>query len=145
MWTAYLRHAGLPADTALPPVWHFCDNQVDADVCAALVRSGEKRATAPSLWGLQHRDEPVPAVGSLNIVTTWDGEASSIIRTTRVEIVPFAEVSADHAREEGEGDRSLASWRVTHAAYYARELAGTGHQVSAEMPIVCERFEVVFP
>jgi uncharacterized protein YhfF len=145
MWREYCAVAAMPPDTPLPPVWHFCDNRADADVCAALVRGGRKRATAPSLWGLLSRGEPLPDVGTLDLITAWDGEARAIIRTTRVVICPFSHVSADHAAAEGEGDGSLSWWRRVHLEYYSRELAETQYTVSEEMPIVCQYFELVYP
>ena len=145
MWTAYRTAAKLRADAPLPPVWHFCDNQQDADECVRLVLAGRKRATAPSLWGFQHRGEAVPAVGSLDLVTTWEGEACAVIRTSRVEVLPFSEVPAELAAAEGEGDGSLAWWRRVHRLYYARELAGTPYTPSEDMPVVCQYFDVVYP
>jgi uncharacterized protein YhfF len=145
MWMEFCATSSLSPGVPLPPVWHFCDTEKDADICAALVVGGQKRATAPSLWGLAHRGEPVPVVGGLDLVTTWNGEACAIIRTTRVEIHPFVEVSAEHAIAEGEGDRSLAWWRNAHRAYYERELAGTPYTPSDDMPVVCQYFELVYP
>jgi uncharacterized protein YhfF len=145
MWREYCAVAALPLDTPVPPTWHFCDNQADADACATLVRAGRKRATAPSLWGLRHRSEPIPEVGALELVTTWDGEACAIIRTTRVDVCPFALVSAEHAAAEGEGDCSLEWWRHAHRQYYARELADTPYTPTDDMPVVCQYFELVYP
>lgn len=147
MWAAYLRSTGVAApETADPPSsGHFCDNQPDADECAALVERGLKRATAPSLWWFVATRTPLPRVGDLHVVTDWSGEARCVIRTTAVEIVPFEQVSAEHAAAEGEGDRSLAHWRRVHRDYYERELAGTGREPAEDMPIVCERFAVVYP
>jgi uncharacterized protein YhfF len=145
MWADFRAAGALSPDMPLPPVWHFCDTEKEADICAALVLAGQKRATAPSLWGLAHRGEPVPQVGDLDVVTTWDGEARAIIRTTRVEIHPFLEVSPAHATAEGEGDGSLAWWRRAHRAYYERELAGTPYTPSDDMPVVCQYFEIAYP
>ncbi|HEU4367486.1 MAG TPA: ASCH domain-containing protein [Methylomirabilota bacterium] len=46
-------------------------------------------------------------------------------------------------RTEGEGDRSLVSWRKAHWAYFGRVCERLGRQRSARMPVVCERFRVV--
>jgi uncharacterized protein YhfF len=145
MWLEYAAAAGLPPQTPLPPVWHFCDTEPDADECAKLVLTGRKRATAPSLWGLLHRGESIPTVGSLDLVTTWDGEACAIIRTLAVAVVPFSAVTAEHAAAEGEGDASLAWWRRTHWEYYERELMDTPYAPSDDMPVVCQHFDVVYP
>jgi uncharacterized protein YhfF len=147
MWRAFLESGLAPPglDAERISAWHFCDTRTDADLCAALVLQGRKRATAPSAWWFESRGEPLPRPGEHHVVTDWDGVAQCVIRTTRVEVVPFRDVSAEHAAAEGEGDGSLDDWRRTHRAYYHRELAGTGYAPSDDMPIVCERFAVVYP
>jgi uncharacterized protein YhfF len=129
----------------MPAAWHFCDTKADANALVALVLRGVKRATSPSLWELEARRIPVPQVGTLNIVTDWDGLARCIIETTDVKIRPFHEVPASHAAREGEGDGSLAHWRRTHWAYYHRVLADTPYEPCRDMPVVCEHFRVVHP
>lgn len=144
LWSAYCAMSEADPAATPPPAWHFCDNPADADECAQLVLSGAKRATAPSLWGFEVRGEPLPAIGSLDIVTTWDGKACALIRTTQVDIVPFDSVDAAFAAAEGEGDGSLEYWRRVHWAYYARELEGSRFVSVAEMPVVCQQFEVIY-
>lgn len=147
MWHSYLSTLGETPETATQPLssWHFCDNAADANECAELVRQGIKTATAPSLWYFEVRNEPIPQPGDLHVITDWKGEAQCIICTTRVEVVPFDEVTAEHAAAEGEGDRSLEFWRRVHWEYYHRELEGSPLAPQDDMPIVCERFEVVYP
>ena len=145
LWADYLAGSGQPHSTPLPAAWHFCDNELDADVCANLVLAGRKCATAPSLWFFELRGAVPPSAGNLDIVTNWKGIARCIIQTTAIHIVRFRDVTAEHARLEGEGDGSLESWRTVHWAYYQRELKGTKYAPTEEMPIVCEYFEMVFP
>ena len=54
------------------------------------------------------------------IVTDGRGIPHALIATTRVDVVPFDEVSAEHAFLEGEGDRSLATSSDTPAGRKAR-------------------------
>lgn len=145
MWMAYMKFCGKPSTLSQPASSHFCDNQADADICAALVMSGRKRATTPSLWFFESRGLPSPRVGDLDIVTNWAGRAQCIIRTSAVSIVRFCDVTADHAMAEGEGDCSLESWRAVHRQYYQRELEGTKYVPSEDMPVVCQYFERIYP
>ena len=147
MWRASLSSLGETPETTTRPLsaWHFCDNEADANECAELVKQGIKTATAPSLWYFETQRESLPGPGDLQVITDWAGEAQCVIRTIRVEIVPFNEVSAEHAAAEGEGDRSLAFWRRVHWDYYHRELEGSSFAPREDMPIVCKRFEVVYP
>ena len=147
LWRAFLESGLAPPNLPVEPVsaWHFCDTPAEADECAALVLARRKVATAPSLWGFEARGEEPPRPGDYHVVTNWAGEAQCVIRTETVTVVPFDQVSAEHAAAEGEGDGTLAQWRTTHWAYYMRELAGTGFTPRADMPVVCEYFRMVYP
>ena len=79
------------------------------------------------------------------MITDWSGAARCVIRTVTVEVVAFDAVSEEFAATEGEGDGSLAYWREAHWTAFSRELEGTGRALRPDMPVVCERFEVVFP
>lgn len=143
LWAAYIDDNPGAAGKRVV-VDHFCDNRADADVLAALVLAGIKRATACSVAELQAAGEPLPQPGDHLIVTDWSGVAQCIACTTHVEIVRFGDVSAEFAAAEGEGDGSLAYWQQTHRAYYQRVLAGTGVVVDDDLLIACERFERVY-
>lgn len=125
-------------------MFHFCDNEVDADICADLVLSGQKRATAASLAELEAGGDTVPQCGDLSIVTRWSGEPVAIIRTIKVTVRKYCDIDAEFAALEGEGDGSLEWWRTAHEAYYRRVLAGTGTDFSGDLMIACEEFELVF-
>ena len=146
LWAAFLEArpgvAG-PGDTY--SAWHFCDNQADADELVELVLAGRKRATAGALWSYEAEDEPLPRAGDFSVITDWSGAARCIIRTVTVEVVAFDAVSEEFAAAEGEGDCSLAFWRDAHRAAFSRELEASGRSPQPDMPVVCERFEVVFP
>ncbi len=142
LWSRY-RTFDPSAPMALPLVYHFCDNQKDADICASLVVAGKKRATATSLAELALTGDPMPRTGDLAIITTFAGDAVAVIRTTFVEVRRFADVDAAFARLEGEGDLTLAWWRNAHRAYYERALADTDVVVDDNLEIICESFEVV--
>jgi uncharacterized protein YhfF len=125
-------------------IFHFCDNRVDAEECLRLVLAGQKKATAASLPEYELCGDPLPNPGDLNVVTDFDGTAHAVIRTTDVEVKRFADVDAQFAREEGEGDLTLEWWRRAHHAYFTRALSGTKFAVDDDLLITCERFELVF-
>jgi uncharacterized protein YhfF len=144
-WQEYL--ASLPP-SAVPPadkfeVWHFCDNQPDADELGELARGGVKTATASAL-GAYLPHEPLPVVGGLSIITNWAGEPLILVETTEVEIVPFNQVGARQAYDEGEGSRSLDYWREVHWICFGRDLRGLGKEPAHDMPVVCEHFRILY-
>ena len=142
LWDRYRAiNPDAPADT--PRSFHFCDNQVDADLCANLVAIGQKRATATSIAELELAGDPIPRVGDYWIVTDWAGNAVALIRTASVETKRFGEIDEEFARTEGEGDLSLEWWRAAHQRYYENVLAGSQFTVDGDLEIVCERFTLV--
>ncbi|MER3319314.1 MAG: ASCH domain-containing protein [Allomuricauda sp.] len=127
-----------------PKVIHFCDNESDANTCADLACKEIKRATSHSLKGLQLRNESLPKIGNFYVVTDWEGHAKCIIRTTAVKLMPFFSIREEHARLEGEGDKSLEYWKKSHWDYYTRELAEFGKEPKKSMIVVFEEFEMLY-
>jgi uncharacterized protein YhfF len=146
MWQAYLD--SLPDRTIAEKkgfqAWGFGDSPDMADRLGALVKRGIKTATSGSLWHYELDNEPIPQVGDLSIITDGNNEAMCIIETIEAVVTPFNEVDASIAYDEGEGDRTLAYWRRVHEDFFRRTFAGTKLEFSETIPLVCERFQVVF-
>ena len=90
-------------------------------------------------------NEELPKVGDLSIITNWDGEPLCITETIEVQIKAFNKVDEKFAYDEGEGDRSLAYWRKVHWDVFSKECFAIGRELTETMPLLCERFRVVFP
>ena len=106
-----------------------------------LVRDGPKRATTGRLDSFDAEGEPLPVVGGYSVILDGAGQPVCIIRTTRVDTMPFGEVDEEFAWVEGEGDRSLAYWRAAHERFFASE----GTPITDDDLVVLERFELVWP
>lgn len=126
-----------------PPAWCFGATPTQADDLLELVLEGTKTATAGALWDYQAEDEPLPVADSLAILCDGSGRPRALIRTTEVRVVPFNEVNGEHAWLEGEGDRSLVTWQKVHQDFFTR-YAEHDRSFAADMPVVLERFEVLF-
>ncbi|NQS92303.1 MAG: ASCH domain-containing protein [Chloroflexi bacterium] len=124
--------------------YYFCLDEINANICAALVLQGEKRATASLLWWYEVEQEPLPEVGHLSVITNWDGIPQCIIETTSVEIKPFNQVTPEFAFEEGEGDKSLENWKKDHWKFFNMECEEIGRDPSQDMPVILEKFKVIF-
>ncbi|BAN02085.1 ASCH domain-containing protein [Ilumatobacter coccineus] len=144
-WADFLSETGRAEDTPLYDVFHFDDNERDADELAALVLRGTKRATASLQCEYGDDSKRAPMPGDLSVVTTWAGAPVCIIETTAVDVTGFDDVDEDFAAAEGEGDGSLRHWREVHEAYFGRVCERLGREPSDGMPVVCERFRVVYP
>ena len=124
-----------------PEAWAF---GAAPDLLAELVAKGVKTATASAYDKYVHYEEELPKVGDLDMVLDGQGQAIAVIETTKVTVLPFREVSADHAYKEGEGDRSLAYWRQVHEELFTKWLADIGLTFSPESKVVLEEFQVVY-
>jgi len=147
LWRSFLASGSAQAEGAAEAgysAWQFGHGVEQGDRLLDCVLRGPKRATAGALWTYEAEGERVPAPGDYSVILDGRGAARCVIRTTRVDIVPFKEVDAAFAFEEGEGDRSLAYWREAHWEYFVRELSDLGREAAPDMPVVCERFEVVY-
>jgi len=61
-----------------------------------------------------------------------------------VEVCAFRDVSKEFAAQEGEGDGTLEYWRNVHWKYFGRVCEELGREISEDMLVVCEPFEVVY-
>lgn len=132
-----------PLEVLTPPAWAFGATPEEADELLALVLAGTKTATASALWDYEAEGEQPPQVGALSIVLDGAGHPRALLETTEVTVVPFDEVSAEHAFDEGEGDRSLAHWREVHERFFTDTMSHRGF--APDMPVVLERFRLLHP
>jgi uncharacterized protein YhfF len=117
----------------------FGDNPALADELLALVLSGRKTATCGALRDYAAgASDPMPVVGRRDVVLDGQGKRAAVIETVEVMIRRFDEVDDAFAREEGEGDLTLADWRRGHQIYFGRNGG-----FSPDMELVCERFRLV--
>jgi uncharacterized protein YhfF len=144
-WQAYL--ASLPAGAERPTTyqaWGFGDGPDMADDLGHLVKTGVKTATCSLLWEYEADGEPVPQVGDFSVILDGAGQPLCVIETIELEPKPYNQVEAQFAYDEGEGDRSLTYWREVHWQFFSRSCARIGREISETMPLLGERFRVVF-
>jgi uncharacterized protein YhfF len=115
-----------------------------ADELGALIASGTKTATCSALWEYEAEGERLPEIGVKTVVLDGNGDPLCIVETTEVEVVSYDRVDARFAYEEGEGDRSLEYWQEAHWSFFSRTLPNIGRVPTTDMPLVCERFRVVY-
>lgn len=135
---------GLPVDPPSGEPWGFGATPEHADALLALVLAGIKTGTSSYVWEYEADGEPLPRAGQYNVILDGAGRPAAILRTVSVEVVPFNLVSAEHAHAEGEDDRTLESWRRIHRSFYEQHVR-LERPFAEDMPIACERFELVHP
>lgn len=142
-WQEYCALHGVAVE-GRHDVFAFGDNPATQDELAELVMTGPKRATAALVLEFEAVGDPLPVPGVHSIVLDGRGRPRCVIRTTQVEVRPFREVDPAFAWDEGEGDRMLASWIDDHRRYFTRACDRLGHRFDEDMPVVLERFELVW-
>lgn len=132
------------APIEVPEAWAFGATREHADSLLTLVLAGTKTATASSVWDYEAVDEPFPEVGAYSVILDGSGAPKAVIRTVALTVVPFDDVDDEHAFAEGESDRTLASWRDIHQRFWTAH-SENPRGFAPDMPVLCERFELVFP
>ena len=145
-WQNYLET--LPesdrASQKFPQAWGFGIGAEMADNLGGLVVRGIKTATCSLYWEYEAGLEVLPQAEDLSIILNGCGNPLCLIETISIEIKPFNAVDAQFVYDEGEGDRSLEYWRQAHWRFFERSCAEVGKQLSEDMPVVCERFRVLY-
>ncbi len=138
----------LPADSPYRTKSYVAESWGDspelADELGDLIVRNIKTATCSALWEWEAQGKPIPHEGLLTVVLDGHGTPLCIVETTEVTIRKYNEVDSDFAQAEGEGDFSLDYWRQAHRNYFSRILPKFGKEFSEDMPLVCERFKVIY-
>jgi len=146
-WAAFVASLAPhdPRRKKSPDAFGFGGEGQLADELAALVLARRKRATASLPIEYTSLNEPLPKACDLTIVLDGKGKPVGIIERTSVDMVPFEAVDEAFAACEGEGDGSLRYWRDAHTWYFNDVCSRLGGALDASTPILCQRFELVWP
>ena len=97
----------------------FDDSPETATELAELVVDGRKRATAALLRQFSPEGEPLPIIGGYVVLVDGHGRPRAIWRTKELRLGPLVSVDEAFAWDEGEGDRTRASWPTRTARFSA--------------------------
>jgi uncharacterized protein YhfF len=126
-------------------VWFFGNSSEMARELTELVLSGKKCATASLVAVNELTPEIAPVDAGFSVVTDFEGNPRCVIQTTEIRRLPFMEVDAEFASDEGEGDQSLEYWRDVHWRYFTNEAAQLDLEFNEKSLVCCERFKLLFP
>jgi len=144
-WQRYVATLpeGHPHTRARVDAFSFGDSPGLAAELAELVWQGRKRATASLAVEFTSQGAALPRAGDVSVVTQADGTPVAIIELTEVRELPFRDVDAGFAAEEGEGDGSLEFWRTAHREYFSRTCARLGGRFDDATPVICQKYKVL--
>ena len=130
------------------PTFEFAFPGPLRDKLVGAVLAGTKTTTTGLLQDYAIDGEPLPAVGTQAAVVDSAGRRVAVIEVTDVRVSRLGDVDVNHARDEGEGDNSVASWRAGHERFwhgpdYRGWLGNPNFTVDDDTLVVLERFRVV--
>lgn len=120
------------------PRWSFGADPQTADELLALVLAGRKTATCGPLWEYEAEGVALPKPGERSIIMDGGGVSKCIIQVIEITLTPFDKVDSEFAFDEGEDDRSLASWRRIHEDFFCGF-----SKFAPDMLLVCQRFRLI--
>lgn len=124
MWQLFIKENPTYTDTPYH-AWAFGDGTKKmADDLCALVLTEQKQGTSSYYLAYEKEQEPLPTEGQMNLILDGDGVAQAIVVTTKIDLLPYNEVTEEHAYAEGEGDQTLAYWKSVHQPFFS-QLAST--------------------
>lgn len=109
-----------------------------------LIATGQKTGTFALEAEYQRDPAARPAVGDHFIVQRHDGSPALVYRVTEVTTVPFSGIGPDHVAVEGPNARDVDIWRKIHWPYWGALLKDWGLPASEDMPVVFQRFTLVY-
>jgi uncharacterized protein YhfF len=118
------------------------------DKLVAAVLDGTKTTTTALFQDYEIDGAPLPEAGSQAAVIDSAGHPVAVIELTEVRVIRLGDVDVIHARDEGEGDDTVASWRAGHESFwhgpeYRGWLGNPGFTVDDDTPVVLQRFRLV--
>jgi len=142
-WNSYLStlseklinpkvEVGIPGDDAI------------ADQLVSLYLNGKKTAASGLIRDYELEGEELPKVGDIWIVLDSKKQPRCIVKTLRVEIHRFDQITQEIAIAEGEGDLSIEYWRKAHIDFFTPYLEEWGIADLDKEQVVTEFYEVVF-
>lgn len=87
----------------------------------------------------------MPGAGDLAVLVNFSDEPRCLIRYDECTVLRFDAVGAEHVLIETPALRDLTKWRKFHRDYWEPVLAERGIAYSGELPIVYQRFTVLYP
>ncbi len=123
--------------------YHFGEDVRDCARLLRLVLRGRKRVHTDTEQGYKDSRGFVPERNGYSIVTDRVGVASCVVRTTRVNVVPFNEITWEQVQHECIGS-TLGEWQEYKRAFFAEQGRKLGFEFTEDMPIVTEEFHLEY-
>jgi uncharacterized protein YhfF len=144
-WQAARAALGAAAPAGPPDVrWIGLDDATTEEVLRLIV-TGDKTGTYTLPWILEKTGQATPRAGDAIVFIDFRGWPRILVELTEVEPVRFGSISARHTALDGTPVRRLETWRALHTRYWTDLLRPFGLAVADDMPVLVERFRLLYP
>ena len=118
------------------------------DRLVGAIARGEKTSTTSLVIDYEVEGDPLPEVGDREVVIDSAGRPMLVTKIVFTAVQRLADVSLEHAINEGEGFTSIADWRRGHESFwesqeYRKSIGDPSFQVEDDTPVVCVSFIVI--
>jgi uncharacterized protein YhfF len=127
-------------------IYQIGDTAEDADFGAQLIIEGKKTTTSALWWEYEGTGNKPPTIGALSIVEDGRGTPVCVVETTWLATIPLNAVEdVPFIIGYAEWGETAQSWQQSAWDYYAPHCRTLGLEPTPDMPILCERFEIIYP
>ena len=146
MWTDFINSNPEFTKADLPESYYFHNNKEDANRLVTLITNGKKKAGSAPYFLYKEAAADLPKVKSKSIITDYDGTAQCIIEITKVDTIPFNQITKEYAAlDMGTTLQPLNKWKQAHWAFFSNAMEQSGKTPTEDMLVVCEKFKVIWP
>ena len=143
LWWEFAEVKNISAHEVYQCRYHFGEDERDCAYLLRMVLRGRKRVRTGLQQGFERLYGYLPEKHTYNIVTDRNGEAKCVVRTTRVDILPFNEITWEQVQMECIG-ASLEEWREYKRAVFGEQCRQLGCEFSEDMPVILEQFHLEY-
>lgn len=144
-FVAAARRARPEANIGAVKVRTFGGGPAMCNIIVPLIMLGQKTGTFALASEFDADPAAAPRSGDHYVVTWFEGPPALLYRITHTEVVPFEGINHDHVQVEGPNARSVDVWREIHWDYWGKTLRAAGREPSRTMPVLFQRFEMLYP
>jgi len=87
----------------------------------------------------------LPRAGEFAVLVNFSDEPRCLIRYDECAVLPIGAIGPGHVAVETAALRDVAAWRKFHRDYWAPVFAARGEALTDDLPIVFQRFTVLYP
>ena len=108
------------------------------------IKEGEKVGTFSLPWLMESENIPASHTGQPIILLSYDGKPEIVVQITDIEDTTFGKIDYEVTKIDGPPVRDPEVWIPLHREYWNNILKPYGRSCTDDMPVIVERFQLVY-